>query len=117
MGSIADPKLLGLRFGGGGGVWISVFIFGKNTPKKKKKWFSHKTRNPLKVLSVTLDPFVVCFMCKPLIVLHITPLRFLSVTQNSHGSVLCEIFNSKFSHKTKLQGGTLGGGGGLSVTQ
>lgn len=87
-----------------------LFLFLGKIHPKKKKWFSHKTRNPLKVLSVTLDPFVVCFMCKPLIVLHITPLKFLSVTQNSHGSVLCEIFNSKFSHKTKLQGGTLGGG-------
>lgn len=114
MGSIADPKLLGLRFGGGGGVWISFFIFGKNTPKKKKKWFSHKTRNPLKVLSVTLDPFVVCFMCKPLIVLHITPLRFLSVTQNSHGSVLCEILTLNFHIKQNYRGGLWGG---LSVTQ
>lgn len=87
------------------------FYFWEKYTQKKKNGFPIKHETPLRCLSVTLDPFVVCFMCKPLIVLHITPLRFLSVTQNSHGSVLCEIFNSKFSHKTKLQGGTLGGGG------
>lgn len=106
MESIADPKLLGLRFGGGGGGWISVFIFGKNTKEKKNIWFSHKTRNPLKVLSVTLNPFVVvCFMCKPLIVLHITPLRFLSVTQNSHDIVLCENVTLIFHIKQNYRGG------------
>ena len=88
-----------------------LFLFlGKIHKKKKKKknpiWFSNKTRNPLKVLSVTLNPFlVVCSMCKPLIVLHITPLRFLSVTQNSHDIVLCENVTLNFLIKQNYRGG------------
>ena len=89
--------------------WLDFcFYFWEKYTKKKKNpiWFSNKTRNPLKVLSVTLNPFlVVCSMCKPLIVLHITPLRFLSVTQNSHDIVLCENVTLNFLIKQNYRGG------------